>query len=87
MTRSFLLCAILAASLAAPLFATAAGTDAKWFVLRREGGDGCWTARLISLNGQYASGTALKAGGPFDTEAEAEQRMADLTTAGVCREK
>jgi hypothetical protein len=85
MNRIFALSMIAAAAVAAPALARAAGEDAKWFVLRQDSGATCWTARLISVNGEYASGTAQKAGGPFDTQTEAEARVADLRTRGVCR--
>lgn len=81
--------AALALSAALPPVALAQGTAhaeaAKWFVLRGATTGDCWTAKLIVMNGQYASGSARIAGGPYATEAEAEARIQALKDAATCR--
>jgi hypothetical protein len=59
--------------------------EGKWFVLRSPNASLCWTARLIQVSGQYASGSALIAGGPFDSEDQARARLAELADRGTCR--
>ena len=70
----FLLLAALAGSAAGFAEAQAASASPKWFVLRTEQGDSCWTGKLIVIAGQYARGSALIAGGPYDSEDEAKAR-------------
>lgn len=85
MNRIFALGVVAAAALTVSGVAQAADNGGKWFVLRQETGGTCWPAKLISVNGQYASGSALKAGGPFDAEADAQSRIAELQAIGACR--
>lgn len=62
-----------------------AAEDGKWFVLRNPNGSQCWTAVVIQVSGQYATGSALIAGGPYDSREKAEQRLADLAVRGTCQ--
>ena len=61
-----------------------ANEDAKWFVLRYENPVSCWPALLISINGSYRHAFAQKAGGPYDTKAEALKREKELVIKGDC---
>jgi hypothetical protein len=65
----------------APLFAQG---EAKWFVLRNHEVGNCWTATLVRIDGQYTSTFEQKAGGPFDTEAQAVERQKALENEGAC---
>ena len=77
--------AFVLATVLSALPAAGAGSESGWFVLRqRESGD-CWTARLIMISGQYASGTNQIAGGPFASEADAEAHLAQLVERATCR--
>ncbi len=67
---------------APPAAADAAETG--WFVLRDRMSGDCRIGRLISIDGQYASGNNLIAGGPFASEDEAEARLAILVERGTC---
>jgi len=58
--------------------------SAKWFVLRHDQTGSCWTALLISIAGDYRHAFAQKAGGPYDSKAEALKREKELETKGVC---
>ncbi len=58
--------------------------SAKWFVLRDHQTGTCWTALLIWIDGDFRRASAQKAGGPYDSEAEALKREKDLETKGVC---
>ena len=62
-------------ALAALLLALVGAEEAKWFVLRNHEVGNCWTAVLIRIDGQYINTFAQKAGGPYDTEDEALQRL------------
>jgi hypothetical protein len=64
-----------------PLFAQA---EAKWFVLRNHEVGNCWTATLVRIDGQYTSTFERKAGGPYDTEAQAVERQKFLESDGAC---
>lgn len=77
--------ALLAAAVLAPAPATAQADTGKWVVLRIKHGSQCWTARVIRIGGEYATGSALIAGGPYDTEEQARQRLAELAQRGTCR--
>jgi hypothetical protein len=61
--------------------------QAKWFVLRNHEVGNCWTAVLIRIDGQYINTFAQKAGGPYDTEAEALQRLKVLEDQGTCEKQ
>ena len=63
------------------LFAQGQG---KWFVLRNHEVGNCWTATLARVDGQYASTFEQKAGGPYDTEAQAIDRQKSLEDQGTC---
>jgi hypothetical protein len=63
------------------LFAQGQG---KWFVLRNHEVGNCWTATLARVDGQYASTFEQKAGGPYDTEAQAIDRQKNLENQGTC---
>ena len=92
MTRSLRLLAIaltaglLGLSGPTPLVSAAEDGGAKWFVLRGQNGFQCWTARVIKVSGEYATGTAMIAGGPFETEEEAKQWLAQLAERATCSE-
>ena len=78
----FTLASLLAiAYLSAPLFAQA---EAKWFVLRNHEVGNCWTATLVTIDGQYTSTFEQKAGGPYDSEAQAVDRQRTLENEGAC---
>lgn len=70
--------------LAVSLGPAQAAEDAKWFVLRHDQTGDCWTALLIEINGDYRHEFAQKAGGPYDTKAEALRREKDLEQKGTC---
>lgn len=76
---------LVVGSLIPPAFGQDETGDGKWFVLRGAHSSQCWTARLIQVSGQYASGSALIAGGPFNSEEQAKARLAELTDRGTCR--
>ena len=61
-----------------------AQTESKWFVLRNPEVGNCWTATLVRIDGQYTSTFARKAGGPYDTEAQALERQKVLENEGAC---
>lgn len=84
--KAFVL-AIIVVGAPLALAAKEAREEAQWFVLRGEQSSDCWAAKLITIGGQYARGSAQIAGGPYATEAEAEARIADLTLSGTCRGK
>jgi hypothetical protein len=78
----FILASLLAiAYSSAPLFAQGQG---KWFVLRNHEVGNCWTATLVRIDGQYTSTFEQKAGGPYDTEAQAVERQRTLENEGAC---
>jgi hypothetical protein len=56
----------------------------KWFVLRRNEIANCWTALLVRIDGAYRHDSAQIAGGPYDTEAAAQDREAELERTGTC---
>jgi len=87
MRRSSKALAVVALSFATLAFQTAnvQASEAKWFVLRQDTASNCWTAKLIRIGGAVATGSALIAGGPYDTEAEALSRMSDFVANGTCR--
>ena len=77
----------LAAALACSTLASSAlaqNEDANWFVLRQETTNACWTALLISVNGEYAHSFANIASKPFDTKSEALAREKELEADGSC---
>jgi len=61
-----------------------ANENAKWFVLRSENPVSCRPALLISINGDYRFAYAQKAGGPYETKAEALKREKELVIKGNC---
>jgi hypothetical protein len=58
--------------------------DQSAIVLRNHEVGNCWTVTLDRLDGQYTSTFEQKAGGPFDTEAQAAERQRTLENAGTC---
>jgi hypothetical protein len=56
----------------------------KWFVLRRSEIANCWIAILVRIDGAYRHESAQIAGGPYDTEAVAQTREAELERTGTC---
>jgi hypothetical protein len=60
--------------------------EPEWFVLRDHQIAACWPALLVKVNGAYRHGFAQRAGGPYDTEHEALERLKILRTAGVCEQ-
>lgn len=89
MKRSSQASAIAVLSLATLAFhaESVEAAETKWFVLRNETTSSCWTSKLIKIGGQFASGSALIAGGPYATEEEARSRMSELASSGTCRTK
>jgi hypothetical protein len=69
------------ANMALPLSAQGEG---KWFVLRNHEVGNCWTATFTQVDGQYANTFGQKAGGPYDTEAQAVDRQKTLENQGAC---
>lgn len=67
-----------------PVPALAAEESPKWFVLRRSEIANCWTAILVRIDGAYRHDTAQIAGGPYDTEAAAQDRETELVRTGTC---
>jgi hypothetical protein len=57
---------------------------AKWFVVRHTEIGSCSIEVLIRLQGAYRPGYGRIAGGPYDTEAAARERVVELERAGVC---
>jgi hypothetical protein len=72
------------ASLSASLLPLAAQGESKWFVLRNHEVGNCWTATLARVDGQYTSTFEQKAGGPYDTEAQAAERQKALEDEAAC---
>jgi len=70
---------------AAPSSADSNSETAKWFVLHEHRTANCWTGKLIRIGGAYAPGSALIAGGPFESKAAAQSRLAALQESGTCR--
>jgi hypothetical protein len=64
-----------------PVFAQ---TEARWFILRNHEVGNCWTATLIRIDGQYINTFEQKAGGPYDTEQKAHERLQSLSDEGTC---
>ena len=62
----------------------AAQLSAKWFVLRHDKTGYCQTALLISVGGDYRSRSWLKAGGPYNTQAEALEQKETLKAESIC---
>jgi hypothetical protein len=58
--------------------------EPKWFVLRDHQIAACWPELLIKVSGAYRHGFAQTAGGPYDTEQQAVERLKTLQSAGVC---
>ena len=58
--------------------------NAKWFVLRDDKTNDCWTERLIEINGDYRYAFAQKASKPLDSEAKAMKREKELEQRGTC---
>jgi hypothetical protein len=65
--------------------AHAQGETTGWFVLRQEKAGACTTALLSDADGGYHhSRNWLVAGGPFDTEQQALDRIKTLQLNGTC---
>lgn len=77
--------ALICAATGAPSLAATGAEQARWYVLRGEKTGDCWTAKVAVIAGQLATGSALAAGGPYETEAEAEVRLEELRLAATCR--
>jgi hypothetical protein len=77
--------ATLLLAIAIPSEPALAQEQAKWFVLRNHEVGNCWTAVLIRIDGQYINTFAQKAGGPYDTEEQALQRVKALEDQGTCQ--
>ena len=80
--RLIVLSAFLAGTI--PFASAIAQENAKWFVLRHDQSGDCWTGLLIEINGAYQHAFAQKAGGPYDTKAEALKREKELEQNGSC---
>jgi hypothetical protein len=76
-----LLSSLLAGTFVTTAFAQAAS---KWFVLRNHELGTCWTATLVRIDGQFTSTFEQKAGGPYDTEQKALERLQSLSDEGTC---
>ncbi len=61
-----------------------AASDGSWFVVREETTGNCHTQQLVSVGGGYASGSQLRAGGPYGSRDAALKRLGELQTQGVC---
>ena len=72
---------LIFANTALPLLAQGQG---RWFVLRNHEVGNCWTATLARVDGQFANTFEQKAGGPYDTEAQAVDRQKTLENMGTC---
>jgi hypothetical protein len=70
---------------AVPFAPAQAKEDAKWFVLRHDQTRDCWTGLLIQIGGNYRHEFAQKAGGPFETKAQALKREKELEQDGTCK--
>ena len=78
--------ALLSFFLASPLAVPASAEgQSKWFVLRNHEVGNCWTAVLIRIDGQYINTFEQKAGGPYDTQAQALERQKALENQGTCQ--
>jgi hypothetical protein len=64
-----------------------AAEQSKWFVLRDHQTGYCWPALLVRINDGYPHGFANRAGGPYDTEAQALERRQVLMSQGTCRQE
>ena len=73
--------ALLCVLIGAPL---SAEETSKWFVLRNHEVGNCWTATLIRIDGQYINTFERKAGGPYETQAQALDRQKSLENEGTC---
>ena len=58
--------------------------EPKWFVMRNAQTGQCWTVLLTRIQGVYRHGSGRVAAGPFETEAQAKQRLEDLHAPGTC---
>jgi hypothetical protein len=67
-----------------PVPAFAVEESPKWFVLRRSEISNCWTAVLVRIDGAYRHDSAQIAGGPYETEAAAQDRETELERTGTC---
>ena len=72
-------------TIATPSIAVAAPENAKWFLLRDHTTGTCWPSVLISIDGDYQHAFAQKAGGPYNTEAQARARQRELKAIGTCQ--
>jgi len=75
--------ALAAGTLLSSLPALAA-SDGNWFVVREETTSNCHTQQLISVGGGFASGSQLRAGGPYSSKDAALKRLNLLRQQGVC---
>lgn len=81
--RSVAILAFGAAAMLSSLPAFAA-SDGSWFVVREETTSNCHTQQLVSVGGGYASGSQLRAGGPYGSRDAALKRLGELQRQGVC---
>jgi hypothetical protein len=70
---------------AVPLIPPLAQGQLQWFVLRNHEVGNCWAATLVRIDGQYSSTFEQKAGGPYETEKEALDRIEALEVEGTCQ--
>ena len=79
-----LLLLVLAAAI--PAIPALAQTQSKWFVLRDHELGTCWTATLVRIDGQYTNTFQQKAGGPYESEQQALDRIKALEAEGTCQQ-
>ena len=85
-TRNMLARTLAGALACSALASSALAQDevARWFVLRQETTNACWTALLISVNGEYAHSFANIASKAYDKKSEALAREKELERDGTC---
>jgi hypothetical protein len=83
MTKSRALLSLFLAIAFSPVPVFAQG-EARWFVLRNHEVGNCWTAVLVRIDGQYINTFEQKAGGPYDTEQQALERLKALEDQSTC---
>jgi hypothetical protein len=80
---NLLLAFVLAVAL--PLTPALAQGQSQWFVLRNHEVGNCWAATLVRIDGQYSNTFEQKAGGPYETEKQALDRIKALEVDGTCQ--
>lgn len=68
----------------APLTPASALEDAKWFVLRHDRTGDCWAEQVAEIDGAYQRSDAQNAGGPYDTQEQAQAREKALEAIEAC---